>query len=50
MPLRAALPALLEEGLLEHGILPALKRLGLPGPDAPDLTAGDAAAACPLIT
>ena len=33
---------------LEHDILPALERLGLPGPDAPDLTAGEAAA--PALT
>ena len=33
---------------LEHDILPALARLGLPGPDAPDLTTG--AAAEPALT
>ena len=34
---------------LEHDVLPALERIGLPGPDAPDLTAsGDAAPALTL--
>ena len=35
---------------LEHDILPALERLGLPGPEAPDLTAGrDAGPALTLV-
>ncbi len=35
---------------LEHDILPALERLGLPGPEAPDLTAGrDARPALTLV-
>ena len=35
---------------LEHDVLPALERIGLPGPDAPDLTASeDAAPALTLV-
>lgn len=34
---------------LEHDILPALERLGLPGPDAPDLAKGEAAPALTLV-